>query len=382
MTGLERNGWRFIASRLNGDGTETFLDWEVPLADPEIEDAVSAVNAITGKISPEVRRLVASDGRPLFEEWSTALYAEKDGQIRGGGILTDCSFNGPEWSLEAGGFMGYFDEMPYTGNGAYYVETDTLDIVRAIVTHVQNQDGSDLGLVLDNTDSGRLVGSELASEEYDPEGGAGGLTLESQAYKLAWHKDHNLLENIDELAEDSPFDYRERHYWDGDVIAHRIEFGAPTLGVRRSRLRFVIGENVYTIPTLDRAGADYASEVYALGAGEGAKMIRGYATRPRTRLRRVAVVADSSMRKVNRANAVANSEIAWRQNLDDFSSLVVRDHPHAPLGSFEVGDEIYVEGETGWVELGAWCRVLTIKIRPDAPGAMELSVVRSDRLPG
>lgn len=372
--------WRYIAQRLNGDGTATFLDFDLPLRDVEIEDVLSGVSGLNAKISPEVLRLKDAQGRPIFEEWSTAIFAESQGVIRGGGILTHSEFTGPEWSLECSGFMGYAKDMPYTGPGKFFIETDTLDIVRFIWDHIQNQDGSNIALSLGDAKSGLLVGSELASEEYDPEGGEGGLTLQTQAYKLAWYQDHDLISNINNLAADSPFDYRERHYWDGEEIAHRIDFGVPTIGRKRDDLRFVIGENVFVLPSIERAGEDYASEVYALGAGEGAKMIRGHATTARRRLRRVAVVSDSSMRRRYQANNMANGELRWRQSLDDFSELVLRDHPHAPLGSVGIGDEIYVEGETGWVEAGAWCRVLSRTISPDSPNATTLSVARTDRI--
>lgn len=375
-----RSDWRYIAQRLNGDGTATFLDFDVPLMDVEIEDVLSGPNGLSGTISPELARLKGSDGLPLFEEWSTAIYAENGGEIRGGGILTHSGFEGKSWGLECSGFIGYAKEMPYTGGGANWVQTDTLDIFRAIWDHIQGEPGGDIGLEFSSAKSGVLVGSELASEDYDPEGGSGGLTLQSQAYKLAYYADHNLESNLNDLAEQSPFDYVESHYWVGEEIAHKIDFGVPTVGRRRDDLRFVIGENVFVKPQIDRAGEDYADEVYALGAGEGAKMIRGRATRPRRRLRRVAVISNSSMRRVSQANAAAEREVAWRMNLDDLSSIVVRDTPHAPVGSFNVGDEIYLEGETGWIEVGGWFRILTRSIKPGEPGIMELSLARTDRL--
>lgn len=372
--------WRFIASRLNGDGTETFLDWDVPLIDPQITDSLSAPNGLSGRIAPELKRLVGSDGLPLFREWSTALYAEQDGQIHGGGILAHSGFDGASWDLECVGFVGYLKDMPYTGAGEKFVETDTLDIVRHIWSHVQAQDGGNLGMTLDPKKSGLLVGSELASEEYDPEGGAGGLTLQTQAYKLAWYQDHDLQSNLDGLAADTPFDYHERHFWEGDTIRHHLDFGVPTIGRRREDLRFVVGENIFVRPAVDRPGEDYASEVYALGAGEGATMIRGRAIRSRDRLRRVAIVSDSSMRRTYRANSLAQAELAWRHQLDDFTTVILRDHPHAPIGSVGVGDEIYIGGDTGWLEIGGWCRVLSRTLRPDSAGVMELNVARTDRL--
>lgn len=377
-----RRDWRYIAERLNGDGTSTFLDFNVPLRNVEIEDSLSSPNSFSATISPELGNLKDSDGRPLFEEHSTAIYAEKDGEIRGGGILAHSGFEGPEWSLECTGFVGYAKDTPYTGDGIFYINTDTLDIFRAIWGHIQSQNGSNIGLTFDTQDSGRLIGSELTASEYDPEGGSDGLTLETQAYKLAWYQDHDLLSNLTGLSEESPFDFTERHYWSGDTITHRVDFGVPAIGTRRNDLRFVIGENVFIKPQVERAGDDYADEVYVLGAGEGAKMIRGHAITSRNRLRRVAVITDSSIRSLSKANAVAAAELRWRMSLDDFSGIIVRDHKHADIGSVSVGDEIRVQGRTGWVDVDAWYRVINRTIRPSEAGAMELGLVRSDRLAG
>lgn len=373
-------GWRYIAQTLNGDGTADFLNFDVPLSGVEIEDQLSGPGGLSGSISPEFTRLKGSDGLPIFREWSTAIFAENQGVIHGGGILTHSNFNGAEWELECVGFTGYAKDMPYTGNGAHFVQTDTLDIYRFIWSHIQSQQGGNIGLEFAETKSGVKVGSELASEEYDPEGGDGGLTLQSQAYKLAWYQDHDLDSNLADLAEQTPFDYHERHWWDGDVIRHRVDFGVPTIGRRRSELRFTIGENVFVKPDVEYPGEDYADEVFMLGAGEGSKMVRGHARGSRTRLRRVTTLSDPSIRTLSKANTAARAELQWRYRLQDFSSISVRDHRHAPIGSVQVGDEIRVNGPTGWVHVDGWFRVLGRTIRPEDPSAMELEIVRTDRI--
>lgn len=374
--------WRYLAQRLNGNGTGTFLDHAVPLTDVGIELSLSSPDVLEASISPEAQRLKAPDGRPLFEEWSTAIYAEKDGDIRFGGILADSTFGKSEWGLTCVGFMGYANEMPYTGPGQFFVNTDTLDIVRAIWGHIQAQPRGDIGLHLDSKLSGRRVGSTLASEEYDPEGGSGGLTLESQAYKLAWYQDFDLLGNIHKLAEETPFDYRERHRWNDQHtdILHRIEFGVPTLGRRRTDLRFAIGENVLVTPQVRHDGTAFASEAYVLGAGEGSSMVRGFARRESPRLRRVSVLSDPSVRQASLASSMAWTEATWRSRIENLESIIVRDTDMAPIGSIELGDEIYLTGQGGWVEIDDWYRVLSIRVNTSVGEAMELTVRRADRL--
>lgn len=377
------SGWRYIAERLNGDGTGTFLDHNVPLTGVGIDLALSSPDTLSATIQPELQRMKGPDGLPLFEPWSTALYAEKDGDIRFGGILGDDSFSKSQWEMTFIGFIGYWNEMPYTGAGEFFVKKDTLDITRSIISHVQSQPGSNLGLIPGGGLSGRKVGSTLASEEYDPEGGPGGLELESQAYKLAWYQNHDLLGDIHKLAELSPFDYRESHAWDSSHtnIVHRLHFGAPTLGRRLTDARFAIGENVMVTPQVRREGAAYASEVYLLGAGEGAKMVRGRGLAERKgRLRRVTILSDPSVRHVGSASAAAGAEVRWRSRMENVESIVVRDTELAPIGSVHPGDEIYLTGQAGWAEIDDWYRVLNVRIVPDAPGAAELTVRRADRM--
>ena len=398
---MSRRDWRYIAMRLNGDGTATTIHPELPISNVEIGDVLSAPNTMSGTLSPEFPALQDAAGRPLLDEWSTAIFAEYQGEVYGGGIVTDCDFTGSKWNVNCVGLMGYFKDMPFTGandENRFFVETDTLDIVRAIASHVQGQEGSNIGLEFGTQKSGVKTGTKLTAPEYDPNGPKNGMTLESQAYKLAWYQDFDLLSNIDDLAEQTPFDYHERHWWDGDTLRHVVDFGLsqigpgrtdytyygnvnlPAIGAKRADLRFVVGENVFVTPTYNRVGADYANEVYFLGSGTGSGMKKGHARTTRDRLRRVAIVSDSSVRSVSAANRKAQRELAWRKSIGDVGSLTIRDHPHAPVGALSVGDEIYVEGNTGWVTLGGWSRVIAKTIHPDTQGAIDVTLVRSDRI--
>jgi len=198
--------------------------------------------------------------------------------------------------------------------------------------------------------------------------------------KLVWYQTDNLGGEIDKLAKETPFEYREAHVWNGDVIDHKLRLGYPMIGRRRHDLRFVVGENIQIVPSVD-FGTDYASEVLTLGAGQGRSMIRGTSARPDTRLRRVAVVPDKSLTKTTAANALAAQEVLRRSGLADVSEVTIIDHPHAPLGSFDVGDEILVQVGSGWADdLALWCRVTSMTISPDVLGAARLSILRTDRI--
>jgi len=379
----QRRGWRYFATRLNGDGTETFLHMDLPLEDVTIEDVLSGHQAIHGKIEPSFANMIAADGQPLLREWSTAIYAENDGHIRGGAILTNSGFDGPEWTIEATGFTGYAQDLPYVHSGYKGIHVDPLDVVRVIWDYIQAQPGGNIGLVLGAETTGGAVdiGTELTQGQFDSVSGP--LVYESGPYKLNWYTNHDLAGDIDDLANETPFDYHERHYWDGDQIVHKLDFGYPKIGQRRDDLRFVYGVNVTESPSIERDGSLYASGTMVLGAGEGAAMIKSIReppTRPGGRLRRIAVVADDTIKSKRRADSRADQENQWRARIEDVDLVTVKDHPNARLGAARVGDEIRIDGRGDWVDVGMWVRILGITYQPENGNVAEYHIARTDKL--
>lgn len=381
---VQRRGWRYFATRLNGDGTETLLDPDLPLESVTIEDVLSGHNALSGEIEPAYSRLLGPDGEPILREYSTAIYAENDGVVRGGGIITASAFTGPNWEIEATGFTGYAIDMPWVARGYKGIRVDPIDMVRVIWDHIQSMPGGNIGLEFDSTDTGgkESIGTELKQVEFDTQEGP--VSFEAGPYKLNWYSNHDLAGDIDDLASDTPFDYHERHYWDAEGnLRHHVDIGYKKLGRRRNDLRFTYGVNVFESPSVDRDGALYASGTMVLGAGEGAAMIRSIrepATRPGNRLRRVAVVVDDTIKSKKKARRRADAENQWRARLDDVGSIIVRDHPNAPMGAVSVGDEIRIEGRGDWVDIDMWVRVLAIAMQPESSDMAEYTIARTDKL--
>lgn len=373
--------WRYFATRLNGDGTETVLDMDVPIEDVEIEDVLSGDGGISGEIEPAYTRLLGPDGMPILKPWHTALYAESDGAIRSGGIIVDASVIGPSLSVEAVGFTGYLRDLPYIGTGYYGVQVDPLDMVRLIWSHAQSKAFGNLGLQVGSTTSPVRIGTELEQVDFDTEEGP--ISFEAGPFKLNWYSNHDLAGDIDSLASETPFDYHERHYWDGEEIVHALDLGYPKIGRRRTDLRFTFGVNIFETPEIERSGDTYASGTLVLGAGEGASMIRSVrepVSRPYGGLRRIAVVVDDTIKTTAKANARADAENQWRSRIDDITSIVVRDHPDARLGAAQVGDEILLEADGDWVDISMWVRILSISWRPADGNVATYSVARTDKL--
>lgn len=374
---------RYLAARLNGDGTEDLLG-EVPLGDAEFTKVLSGPDKMGGTVSPEIASLKAG-GRPLFERWSTALYEEIDGSLRRGCILANMVEDGPDLGLTGVGFTAYLKGLPWVGADWDGVNVDPLDVVRRIWAHAQGQRNGNLGLTLDATVSPIRIGKKASRASFTT--GAGqDVNFEHGPYRLAEYQTFDLGKNVDDLAIRTPFEYRMVHEWDrsdpaGRRIKHRLQLGYPGLGRRLHNLRFAVGENVHIPPPLEFRSEDYADEVIVLGAGEGRDMIRSIpATRKRPgRLRRVAVVEDADMRSRAAANRLAETVMARLSGEGRIDQITVTQHAHARRGEYDVGDEIYLTAAPGWTaQHGSWLRIISITGNTD--GTETLGVIDADRL--
>lgn len=357
------NDWHYFARRLNGDGTETPLANDIPLQVESFTRSLSAPNTMNASIPVEVLRLRGSGDGQVFRRWSTAIFAEKDGEIRFGGILTDVAEDGQQIGLTIDGFAAYIYRMPYVGD-ARWVGADPLVLARHMWEHVQSFDGGNLALTLTEDTSDARIGTR------------------DEPYLLNYFSTHDLGAAFDDLAEAGPFDYTEVHEWEGDTLRHRLLLGYPTLGARRTDLRLVVGENVRVVPSVEQTGDDYASEVIVLGAGEGRRMIRATAaSNDPAGLRRVQVVSDQSIGTLRQANRVARVALRHAAAEDDIQSIELTDHPNAPIAAISPGDEVLIQGATsGWAgDIYMWVRVLEITTVPDTETAT-LSVTRTERV--
>jgi len=368
--------WRYLAQRIVGPAAGSFIDTELPIAGVSLTDVLSGPPRMTGTVPVELDRLRGPDGKPLLDPWSTAIWAEEDGVIRGGGILVSTDFFGPQMRLDIMGYTGYPAGLAYVDSW-FGVQIDPLDVVRHIWAHIQGKPNGNLGLVVDATKTPKRIGQKLETATAPLPTSA--LEYEAGPYRLTWYLTPDLGSNIDKLAEETPFDYTEEHGWAGDgTITHRLRLHYPRKGTRRTDLRFMLGENMQVIPELSLEGDDYANGVLQLGAGEGRNMVRATVENPDGRLRRIVQRANKADKTVRTATVTAKSELRVLQRLGDVTSIEVRDHPNAPLGAWNVGDEIRVQGDTGWVVIDQWVRIIESSLSPDSGDAAKLSVEKSD----
>jgi hypothetical protein len=347
--------WRYIAQELPSG---RFLDYEVPLERVALTRALSAPDRLVASIPVYLPHLAT-----ILRPWGVALWVEADGKIRGGGIVTPAvELEDQAVRLDCVGITGYPTGMPWLAEPRAYGKdrpaADPLAIVREVWAHLQSYPAGDIGVDVDSTASSARVGSA------------------EEPFELMWWATHDLGRVIDDLAAETPFDYRIDSAWSGEALRHRLRLGYPTLGGRRTDLRMALGENVIGVPPMGGNDADYATEVLGLGAGEGATMKRAVLPRSgATGLRRVHVHTDKTARSESQLASRIRARMPGLDGAPQVHRVAVTDHPHARIGSFDVGDEVYLTGSSGWATFDRWVRIVELTINPDESDRVELVVV-------
>lgn len=374
--------WRYLLFTLNGDGTEVLANSELKLTKPQLSRVLSGPHQITGSIALPYAEMIQT-GQIVIRRRKTAIMAEDpNGDIWVGGLVFDYSIDGPVMSLDVAGFSAYPKDEPYDGDYSKQ-NIDPLQVHRDIWDYLQSQPGGNLGLELNDASSPVKIGTP-ATDTSSSDTTSENLAGDKGPVRLNWWSTEDLGGVQDTLAKNTPFDYLEIHEWDGDVVRHRLVRGYPTIGVRRDGGRFVLGENVAKMPGEDYSEDDVATAVMVLGAGEGRSRIRGMAAiNPVNSLRRVKVIDDKDITKPADAQKRAQEELQRYQPEvlgAGITELVISNHPNAPLGTYDVGDEILYSGDHDWGPVDVWVKIIKLTISPDDGDNVIASVVRSDTL--
>lgn len=198
------------------------------------------------------------------------------------------------------------------------------------------------------------------------------------AYKILWWDTPNCGQEIDDLAEQTPFDWTERHYFtpDGDV-RHEIRVHYPRAGRFRSDLRFATGENITDVVTPESDGDRFANEVFGIGAGEGVGALRSTTAVTDGRLRTVAVVNAKNIKRKAGLDAKLRKTLTAQSNTLVISSITVKGTRQTPIGSWNLGDDILVQADLPWLGK-VQIRHRIVAWSPTSDNHATLSLERSD----
>lgn len=202
-----------------------------------------------------------------------------------------------------------------------------------------------------------------------------------QPYKLAWWEQPDCGEELERLAVETPFDWRERHTWvDGTKAAvnHRLQLGFPTIGTRRTEKVFTPGVDLVFVPEVHRGGRGFANSVAGVGAGEGRKTLRAGVGVDDDRLRRTATLTAKNVHRKRRLERLAEHE-RKRLSLGHHTQEVAVWDVDGNLTSYRLGDEIQIDLTDGWSKGKTWHKIVGRRYRPDEDDTIYWQLVRAER---
>ncbi|MGM9465372.1 hypothetical protein [Streptomyces murinus] len=345
--------------------TGAILAWDMPLTDVEFGPELCGPGSFTGVIEPRLAHLSPSQ----LDAGTTLLFAERDRTLLWGGIIWRAEPEGQKLRLEASGFGSYLTKRHdlhgnLDGRGPW-VNADPCRVIRDAWAYCQAQPDGDLDVTVDATTSTAKVGTP------------------AEPYSTAWWEAPALNTVVDDMvAVAGGPEWTEAVAWSGNTPTRRIRIGWPRLGTRRQDISFTSGINVVTTVPVQYDADNYAQVVIGLGAGEGRSRRRAVDAVRNGRLRLEQVLEVPNEKANERLAARARTERVSRSVIGEVTEVVIRDHPAARIGSFQVGDDVRVRLNDEWTQYDGWSRITGWTLKPpseDEPEQVAVQLVRADR---
>lgn len=380
--------WRYYAQRATNG---LWLDNDVQLQDLTMDWSLSAPNSGDAYL-PEGMLLnpKASDGRLLWSRWDTMLLAEEDGDLAWAGICTGANPDEKGYKLEFVGPSGWLQRVPYTGALQVW-ESNAFDVARSLIRHSLKYNNR-LEFELGHNNSEFTVGDEQPphkpKEPARKKGESKTEFYDSKRYKQykddldEWNKKYSerkrfevvwwdspyVGEELDSLAKEVGFDYRERVAWaDKGALTPKYAIDlSDHFAKRRDDIKFVDGMNLAAPLDTKDGDQEYANHVLGLGAGEGKAMVRAGAGVNDGRLYQAEFMQYKGIRNEKRLRALAEADLKRLSNTDpDIDNVVIWDIPgYASVSTLRCGDEVEVVSDNHTPAIASWRRVVSISRNP------------------
>lgn len=394
------SAWQYLAYSIDGNGNEELLYNDLPLTEVEIHQTLDGAGSMSASISPEIPFLQQKNGRFTLDSWGTVIVAVKDSRVWFCGLLSMVSEDGPKISFTAVNFNQYLKNIPYLGKySVYFTRVD--EVIKEIWKHVQSQPNGDLNLSVVPDITAETVGTKSEKPGKKPMTVARHATLGSKStivketqevdtteteqdepFEMNSWSTSDLEQVVSQLCDTADLNVIEEHTLRNGKLTHKLLYKRDIYYGRTLKDgRFVVGENIFTVLPIDYQGENLVDELWIQGAGDGSAAIRERAYRaPGDRLRRVGTISDQSINSKKVAKAQASKHLKSRQIDADFSGeIAVHNTDSAELGTYGLGDTIYVQSEGGWANaLNCWVYIKEWKLDPETE-IMTLTVERIEK---
>lgn len=312
--------------------------------------------------------------------WGQYIHAEielKNGtrKIIASCIIKNCTVD-PDTSnlkIQAEGFANYGKGLPWIDN-YNPIAVDPFEIVQRIWNHMQTQTNGDIGVTVTPSSSGTILLPGFGWDGTE-------LVINFFAIFIRAIEFRDCADEMNKLARDIPFDYREISTWNSDrtVVDRKLQMYYPRYGAIRNDLAFRIGENVLAATPISEAEIDWVSDVIIRGWFPGKVYSSTLSNADPTRFRRAIKEEDASVNSAERAAVWAKRRLTRRQIPPHFESITIDGrHENAPIGTWEVGDDILVQAEFPWIgPISEWHRIMSYSFDDDT-GQCELTLKHKD----
>jgi hypothetical protein len=349
---------RFTVIQAN---TDDILSRDLVVKDPQVAINLSGPGTMEFSI-PQGEQFASSYGIS-WKNWGQLIVAEIeiDGvrQVFGYGIVTDNKVDpaSGDMKIQATGVIGYPKGIPFLVN-FNPIAVDPFEIIQRIWAYLEGFSNANLGVNVYPSSSGTQM---LPGYSFD------GSTLNFDFFAV-FYRAVDLEDSQDiitGLCRDIPIDMVEEATWNTDrtVLSRKIHLGYPQLGVQQNYLSFRLGENVIQAEKAEELDIEPVSDVIIRGWLPGQMYSSELSNEDPTRYRRTIMEENAQIDSTERAAAWAKRKLTRRNIPLSFQSILIDpNHPSGPLGSFGLGDSIWVSAPNypwyGTIE--GWHRIISI----------------------
>jgi hypothetical protein len=389
--------WQLYAQRAE---TGLWLDNDVQLDDFDMDWTLSGPAGGEGYIPAGlVASPYAMDGRLLWEKWGTLLFAEEDKKLAWVGICLGANPDEKGIKVEFIGVTGWLQRVPYNDVLRTW-ERDVFDVIRHLVNHSKDYKpnlpftvtGGNAGFTVgdpqppeppkepvrrkgeskkDFRDSKRYEQYQEDAEKWNKAYG------KRERFEIVWWEAPYIGEEIDTLAKEHNFDYRENVKWINrteQTYEFILEL-SDDMTNRRTDIALIDGQNLAEPLETKDIENEFANHVIGLGKGEGRDMRRAVAGGRDGRLYQAEYITYKSVKSEDRLRRLISRDHKRLSNPDpEVGNVVVWDIPGwASVSTLRCGDEVQVISDNTQPRTEVWRRIVGITRSPvESVVALEL----------
>ena len=253
------------------------------------------------------------------------------------------------------GFSGYPKGLPWLQNWNP-ITVDPFEIVDRSWNHLQSYTNGDLGVQVysPGDNPGEKIMPPSSNTQMLPGFSFDGQQFVQDFFAIFIRRVDftDCGDYINKLARDIPFDYFEESNWNEDrsAIEKWIRLEYPHGGVLQTNLAFRFNENVVRGKSRIESEIEWTSDIGIRGWFPGKVYSSQISNADPKRYRRFILEEDAKINSTERSQAWAHRQLTRRQFPSYWETITIQlYHPNAPFGTWDIGDQIRVQGPMPWV---------------------------------